>query len=84
MNCTYANILGTPGEGVHAVRFMGLALYDLIGTLLFAILTSYWMKIHVVYSFLGWLVLAEVLHYLFGVQTALLRNIGLSPKCTDA
>ena len=81
MSCPYANSLGIPGQGVHATRFMGLALYDLLGTLGLAILTYFVLKINIVYSFLGWFLLAEILHYAFGVDTAFLRLIGMTPRC---
>jgi hypothetical protein len=81
MSCPYANSLGIPGEGVHATRFIGLALNDLLGTVGLAIVTYLIFKINIVYAFIGWFVLAEILHYLFGVNTAFLRMIGLSPKC---
>ena len=41
MSCPYANILGVPGQGVHAPRIFGLARNDIIATILVAALTSY-------------------------------------------
>ena len=81
MSCPYANSLGVPGEGVHAKRFMGIALYDLLGTIGLAIATYFVLNVHPIYAFLGWFVLAEILHYAFGVDTAFLRMIGMKPKC---
>jgi len=81
MSCPYANSLGVPGEGVHAKRFMGIALYDLLGTVGLAIATYFVLHIHPIYAFIGWFVLAEILHYAFGVDTAFLRMIGMKPKC---
>jgi len=84
MSCPYANSLGVPGQGVHATRFMGLALYDLLGTVGLAILTYVVLGVNIVYAFVGWFVLAEILHYAFGTQTAFLRMVGLTPKCVYA
>ena len=29
MPCPYANLLGVPGEGVHAIRIFGLSFVDI-------------------------------------------------------
>jgi hypothetical protein len=60
---------------------MGIALYDLLGTVGLAIATYFVLRVHPIYAFIGWFVLAEILHYAFGVDTAFLRMIGLKPKC---
>jgi hypothetical protein len=77
MSCPYANALGVPGEGVHAQRFMGLALNDTIATVVAAILTSWIFNVSLFYSLLGWFIAGEVLHYAFGVNTAFLKMIGI-------
>jgi hypothetical protein len=81
MSCPYANALGTPGEGVHAQRFLGLALNDTIATLVAALLTKWFFDIPLLYSILGWFVAGELLHYAFGVDTAFLKMIGIRPYC---
>lgn len=77
MSCPYANILGIPGQGVHAQRFLGLALNDTIATLVVALLTKWLFDVPLLYSILGWFVAGEILHYLFGVNTAFLKMIGI-------
>ena len=81
MSCPYSALFGEPGTGFHSTRFLGIALYDTIGTILIAIVTSYVFKISLVYSIVGWFVAGEVLHYAFGTNSAFLKMIGLSPKC---
>ena len=81
MPCPYADILGKRGEGFHSVRFLGFALYDTLGTIFIAIITSYLFNISLLYSLLGWFTLGEVLHYVFGTNTAFLEFIGMSPRC---
>lgn len=81
MPCPYANILGVRGQGVHSSRIFGLALNDILGTILIAIITSYVLKINVLVSFAAWFILGEVLHYVFGTDTAFLEMIGMTPKC---
>ena len=81
MPCPYANILGVRGQGFHSTRFIGLSLYDILGTLLIAIITSYIYKVNIVVSFTAWFVVGEFLHILFQTDTAFLEMIGMTPKC---
>ena len=83
MSCPYANALGVPGEGVHAQRFLGVALNDTIATLVAALLTSWLFNISLLYSIVGWFVAGEVLHYVFGVNTAFLKMIGITPCLSE-
>ena len=81
MPCPYANLFGESGKGFHSTRFMGLALYDTLGTIGLAWLTSYFFKISFLYSLVAWFVAGEVLHYVFGVKSGFLERIGLVPRC---
>lgn len=65
--------LGDPGKGFHATRIMGFALYDILGTIVIAFAFSYFTGFSFWYSLLGLLVLAELLHWYFGVETAFLK-----------
>lgn len=82
MSCPYAHALGVPGQGVHAKRIGGLALNDILATIVGGVLFAFIFNIAVWKSVLGLFVLGEVLHYVFGTQTAFLKMIGLSPTCT--
>jgi len=79
--CPYANALGIPGKGVHSTRIFGLAFYDILATILLAYITTFFVNISFITSFLAWFILGEVLHYVFGTQTAFLEKIGVS-TCT--
>jgi hypothetical protein len=91
MPCPFAGLLGEPGKGVHAARILGigsstgypegLAQNDIIMTIIVAIITSYIYNVNFFISFLGWIILGEVLHYTFGVNTAGLRMLGIDVKC---
>ena len=83
MACPYATLLGKRGEGVHSSRFMGFALNDILATIVVAFLTSWIYNISFLYSFTGWFILGEVLHFLFGVDTRFLEFIGLRPLTCD-
>lgn len=77
MTCPYKFILGIPGQGFHSTRFMGFALNDWLGTIGLALLTTYFFKINFWKSFFWWFLIGEILHYLFGVQTAFLTFLGI-------
>jgi len=81
MPCPFANILGIPGQGFHSTRFLGLSLNDIIVTIILAIISSFIFKFHILFSFIGWFVAGEILHYVLGVDTAFLGYIGLKPNC---
>jgi hypothetical protein len=81
MPCPYATALGIRGQGVHSSRILGLALNDIIATIVVAIITSYVFNISFLYSLIGWFFLGEVLHVAFSVDTAFLELIGLKPHC---
>lgn len=73
--CQYSDILGTPGTGFHAYRFLGLAVFDLMSVLIIALLLNLMFK---KYTILFWITkifsLAEFLHAIFCVRTAFLEN----------
>lgn len=67
--CKYKDIFGKPGTGVHSYRFMGVAIVDVILTLIGAIIISYYTK----YSFFIvatiLFILGIILHRIFCVRT---------------
>ena len=77
MSCPYKYILGIPGKGFHSTRFMGLALNDTLGPIGLDLLTSWIFNINIWLSLIVWFISGEVLHYMFGVQTAFLSMIGI-------
>ena len=79
MPCPYANALGEPGKGIHAARIFGLALNDTLMTIAASIITAYLFNISFALSFIAWFVSGEILHYLFGTNTAFLKMIGITP-----
>ena len=81
MSCPYANALGVPGQGIHSTRIFGLALNDILMTIGGAIIIALVFNINVWKSLFWFFILGEVLHYLFGTQTAFLTMIGMAPEC---
>jgi hypothetical protein len=74
-------MFGVPGEGFHATRLGPIALYDTLGTVGIALLTSWLFKQSFWYHLLAWFVLGEVLHYAYGLNSGFLKLIGFSPQC---
>jgi hypothetical protein len=69
--CQYKNIFGKVGEGVHSIRFMGLAIVDVILTILGSYIISlivhwnFWITLFVIF------ILGIVLHRIFCVRTTI-------------
>ena len=82
MSCPYKDILGIPKRGFHSTRLFGFALNDTLGTIGLAAIISYlftspfWKTLFVTF------IVGEILHYLFGVQTAFLTFLGLTVNCS--
>jgi hypothetical protein len=81
MGCPYAFIFGKPNEGVHSRRFLGYAVVDSIATVLLAILVVFIWKVQLWKTIVVLFILGEILHYLFGVQTAFLTTLGITVVC---
>jgi hypothetical protein len=77
MSCPYKYVLGIPGEGFHSTRIFGYALYDFLGTIALAMITSMIFNTYFILDFIIWFVVGEVLHYLYGTQTAFLTTMGI-------
>jgi len=80
-SCPFKDSLGIPGKGVHALRFAGFAVNDTLLTIIGSVLTSYIFHVKLWQSLFFWFVVGELLHYGFGVNSAFLKIVGLSPKC---
>jgi hypothetical protein len=69
--CKYKNSLGEPNKGIHSYRLFGVAIADVIMTLIGALLISYFFKVPFVYSSVSLFILGIVLHRLFCVRTTI-------------
>ena len=79
MSCPYKNLAGEPGTGYHSIRFLNLSIVDIIGTfILFAIPSAWLFKGNVWVHFAIWLVIGEIFHYGFGVQTSFMDMLGIT------
>ena len=69
----YKDSLGKPNEGIHSHRFLGLAIYDVIGMIVLILVLSRW------YNNM-WIIIPIVtiiIHKIFGVKTAFNEFIGV-------
>ena len=79
MSCSYKDLNGVPGKGFHSTRFLGLSLSDTLVTFTaFAIPSALFFNGNVWVHFAIWLVIAEIFHYAFGVQTAVMDMLGIT------
>ena len=69
--CKYKNSLGIPNKGIHSYRFLGLAIADVIMTIIAAIPIAYVFKTSFMYAALSLFALGIILHRLFCVRTTI-------------
>jgi fatty acid desaturase len=67
--CKYKNALGEPGKGIHSYRFFGVAIMDVIMTLIGAAIISYFSGYSFLYVAIFLFILGIILHRLFCVRT---------------
>ncbi len=71
MLCKFKDIFGKPKTGVHRYRLFGIAIVDLLMTIIVAYLISYYLKKSFIIVFLVLFILGICLHRLFCVNTTL-------------
>ena len=69
--CKYKNILGEPGKGIHSYRLFGVAIADVIMTIIASALISYFLKYSFITTLVILFILGIVLHKLFCVKTTI-------------
>jgi len=78
--CKYKNALGEPKKGVHSYRVFGVALADVIMTLIGAAIISYFSGYSFFYVAIILFILGIALHRLFCVRTTI--DKALFPNAT--
>ena len=69
--CQYKDILGKPGKGIHSYRLFGLAIADVIMTLILAYVIAFFFHIRFYYVAIGLFILGIALHRIFCVKTTI-------------
>jgi len=78
--CKYRNALGVPGKGVHSLRLGGVAIMDVVMTLVGAYIIAYYARASFAWTAAGLFLLGIVLHRLFCVRTTVDRLLFPSKK----
>ena len=68
--CPYKTLFGEPGKGIHSQRFMGVAIMDVIPTIIGAFIISYFIKRSFLLVLGSLFLLGIILHRLFCVRTS--------------
>ena len=69
--CKYKNVLGEPNKGIHSYRLFGVAIADVIMTIVVAYLLSISFNIKFIYTVIILFVLGIILHRVFCVKTTI-------------
>ena len=69
--CKYKDALGESGKGIHSYRFMGVAIADVIMTIIGALLISFLIKKSFLLVLILLFILGIILHRLFCVRTTI-------------
>jgi hypothetical protein len=78
--CKYRNALGVPGKGVHSVRLGGVAVVDVLLTIVGAYVIAYFTRTSFAWTAAGLFLLGIILHRLFCVRTTIDRLLFPSGK----
>ena len=70
--CQYKHLLGVPKKGIHSYRFFGIAIMDVIQTILAAFIISYFLRLPFLWTLLYLFLLGEFLHYIFCVESTIM------------
>jgi len=73
--CKYKNSLGEPGKGIHKYRLFGVAIMDVIMTIIGAFIISFFSKINFWIILIALFLLGIILHRLFCVRTTIDKTL---------
>ena len=71
MLCKYKDILGKPKEGLHKYRLFGVAIVDVLLTIIVALLISYFFKLSFWITLVILFLLGIILHRIICVRTTI-------------
>jgi len=69
--CKYKDALGIPGKGIHSFKIFGIAIADVLMTIIAAIIISKLFKVSFLYTCIILFILGIILHRLFCVRTTI-------------
>lgn len=71
----FSEIFGRPNEGVHSYRFFNLAMVDVIGTIVIAIMIAKIFNLNIWLTVIIAFIIGIILHRLFCVNTTINKLI---------
>ncbi len=71
----FSEIFGRPNEGVHSYRFLNLAMVDVIGTIVIAIMIAKIFNLNIWLTVIIAFIIGIILHRLFCVNTTINKLI---------
>ena len=78
----FKDLLGKPGEGLH-FHVAGIAIVDVLATILLGWAVSEWFEVNPLWCIGGFFVLGQMLHWVFGVETAVMRLLKKSASTKE-
>ena len=69
--CKYRNALGAPGKGAHSIRIGGVAIVDVLLTIVGAYIIAHYARASFAWTAAGLFLLGIILHRLFCVRTTI-------------
>ena len=63
--CKYKDILGKPNIGLHSLRILDIAMFDVLCVIIIGMLISNTFKIPLLYTIISLFILGIILHRLF-------------------
>ena len=71
----FSEIFGRPNEGIHSYRFLNLAMVDIIGTIVIAIIIAKNFNLNIWLTVIIAFIIGIILHRLFCVNTTINKLI---------
>ena len=69
--CKYKNALGVSGKWVHSIRLGGLAIMDVVFTLVGAYVIAYYARTSFAWTAAGLFLIGIIMHRMFCVRTTI-------------
>lgn len=83
MSCTYKNLFGAPGTGIHSLRIADIAVADTVMTAIVALAIARWSRQSFWLVFLILILVGELMHYWFCVDSTIAKLI-FKPSSSDS
>lgn len=71
MACQYKDLFGKPKEGIHKYRLFGIAIFDVIVTILVSILIAYIFNLNLWITLITLFLIGIIVHRIFCVRTTI-------------